>query len=251
MRAICSASRTDSSASSTSAAEYLVPARELFAKDSLLKEIRRHSAQFSRTGEISVRTHNKLHMPESSSRLGKARKLRLLKSAGVLPCAVDRYIKDGTHANILKQVNGSLPGMASAFRCYTAFCELRRVPLLPSICRNHSSSEQPLQRHIDLWGLYFPAGALLLSPQATHYMEDPHASPMWLAAWGNVRIVAFDSRISPGPLSSCESLSMTHLVSNLHILLSPRSYSRLEYPRRLSPSGEPTLRKLSRPSPPA
>lgn len=80
MRAMWSASRTDSRAPRTSAAEYLFPAHELFAKDPLLKATRRRPAQFSRTGKTSVRTHNKLQIARIFSKLGPARKIRLLEN---------------------------------------------------------------------------------------------------------------------------------------------------------------------------
>ena len=67
MRAVWSASRTDSSASSTNAAEYPAPAHDLFANDSILKAIHRRSDQFPRTGKTAVRTNNKLPMRESFS----------------------------------------------------------------------------------------------------------------------------------------------------------------------------------------
>ena len=167
-RAQWSDSRTDSSASSTSDAEYVAPAHELFAKDSLLKAIRRHSAQFARTGKISARAHTQLRQPASFSKLGPAHKIRLLKSAGMLPSAVDKFINDNTKANLLKQVKVSLPGMASAFRCYTAFCELRKVPPFPD------SEEVALQ-----WSILFNNTAafgnyISLLGRCCFFSEAPH-----------------------------------------------------------------------------
>ena len=80
------------------------PPHEVFAHDSLLKAAKRHTAQFARTGKISVRTHTQLPRPKSFMKLGPARKIRLLKSDGILPRAVGRFVKDGTQANLLKQV---------------------------------------------------------------------------------------------------------------------------------------------------
>ena len=43
-------------------------------------------------------------------------KIKHLASGIVMPRAVSRYVAESTQANLLKQVRGSLPGMASAFR---------------------------------------------------------------------------------------------------------------------------------------
>ena len=80
------------------------------------RAIRRHSAQYSAPGQISVRTKKKLRVPRSFSKMGPAQRIRLLGSSDVIPSTVDRYVKDASHANLLKQAKGSLPGMADAFR---------------------------------------------------------------------------------------------------------------------------------------
>ena len=63
--------------------------------------------------------------------MGPVQRIRLLGSPAVLPREVGRYVRDATQANFLKQAKGSLPGMASAFRCYAAFCDLRKVAPFP------------------------------------------------------------------------------------------------------------------------
>ena len=102
------------------AAEHLVSAHAMFTQDALVKDIRRHSAQHATSGKLPIRTHRKLHVPRSFSKLGAARRIRLSKSPDVLPCASGRYIQDATQENLPKQAKGSLPGPASAFRRYTA-----------------------------------------------------------------------------------------------------------------------------------
>ena len=47
----------------SSAGEHLVPAHELFTKDSLVMAIRRHSAQFARSGTITARPLKSLRAP--------------------------------------------------------------------------------------------------------------------------------------------------------------------------------------------
>ena len=129
-RALWSISRVTINTPSPSA-EYLTPAHALFTQDSLVQAIKRHKSQFASTGQLRVATKKKLHIPKNFSRMGPAQRIKLLQSAALVPAVLDRYIKDATQANLLKQVRGSLPGMASAFRCYTAFCELRKTAAFP------------------------------------------------------------------------------------------------------------------------
>ena len=63
--------------------------------------------------------------------MGPAQRIKLFSSGQLIPRAVARFMEENTQANLLKQVRGSLPGVASAFRCYLAFCELEKVNPLP------------------------------------------------------------------------------------------------------------------------
>ena len=114
-RAVWSSDRADF-AHRPSAGEHLVPAHELFTKDNIAQAIRRRSAQFPISGQIAVRTKRKLHAHRYFAQMGAARRIRLHGPSGVLPLEVVRYVKGPAHANLLKQVKGPLPGMASAFR---------------------------------------------------------------------------------------------------------------------------------------
>ena len=96
--------------------EYLVPAHELFTNDDLARAIRRHSALYASSGSIDVRAKRKLRAPRTCCKMCHAQRIRLMGSSAGLPRTADRYIKDATHANVLKPVKGFLPGMASAFR---------------------------------------------------------------------------------------------------------------------------------------
>ena len=58
-------------------------------------------------------------------------RVRLLNSSAIVPRVLGRYIKDATHANMLRAVRVALPGMASSFRCYAAFCETQEVYAFP------------------------------------------------------------------------------------------------------------------------
>ena len=97
--------------------------------NSIAKEIARRPGRFPRTDEIGVRENTLLRMPSSFARMGQARKIRLLKSAGVAPNVMGMFIKDVDPANFPKLVKGSLHGVDSAFRRPTAFFAIRKVPL--------------------------------------------------------------------------------------------------------------------------
>ena len=64
--------------------------------------------------------------------MGPSKRTQLLSTADIRPRLVDRFIQDATKANLLKQVRCSLPDMASSFRCYADFCEMRRIPSFPA-----------------------------------------------------------------------------------------------------------------------
>ena len=100
----------------SAAGEHLVPAHELFTKDSLVLAIRRRSAQFAVSGQIAVYMKKKLHEARPFTKMGPAQRIRLLGPSDVLPREVGRYVKDATQTNLLKQANESLPGTESAFR---------------------------------------------------------------------------------------------------------------------------------------
>ena len=59
--------------------------------------------------------------------MGPALMIRHLALGNIMPSAVARYVADSTRANLLKQVGGSLPGMAYAFRCYLSLWELENA----------------------------------------------------------------------------------------------------------------------------
>ena len=101
------------------------------SRDSLLLAAKRHAKQYERAGRLHVHTSKELHAPADFARLCHARKIKLRGDRSVLPRTLMRFVEDSTQANLLKKVSGSLPGIASAFRCYLAFCELTKVPPFP------------------------------------------------------------------------------------------------------------------------
>ena len=112
-------------------ADCLVRPHGFLTKDALVSAVRRHSRQFQRHGRLEFRTPDKLHAPAGFSRLGPSQKIKMLKSNRVMPRQLNGFIANGTQANFLTQVRGSLPGLASAFRCYSPFCELIAKPDAP------------------------------------------------------------------------------------------------------------------------
>ena len=131
LRALWCVARSDD-AFPSSAHTYLLPPHPAVNKDSLTKAVKAHTSKLQRTGKLVMRTTRKLHLPKDFGKLGPAQRIKTLKAAALNPRVLDRFVFDATSANLLKQVKGSLPGMASAYRCYISFCELRNFTPFPA-----------------------------------------------------------------------------------------------------------------------
>ena len=174
-----------SSASVYSAAEDLVPVHEIFAPNDLVLAARLHSAQYASSGKIAVRTKRKLHVPRSLSKLGPAHRIRLQKSSAIAPRVLGRYIKDAPHDNFLKKAKVSLPGMASAFRGYAAFCELRKVTPCPSMGRRRFGGVAFPTTQLRS-GIMSLAGEVILPARPLPHLGKPHVRNTRRTGWGNV-----------------------------------------------------------------
>ena len=106
-------------------ADYVNPDHTAFAQNSMAKAAKAHAEQFAPTGKLRVLTTNKHHLPRAFGRLGPSHQIKVLQASTMAHRVLDRFVVDATKAHLLQQVRWSLPGMASAFRFYTAFCELR------------------------------------------------------------------------------------------------------------------------------
>ena len=129
LRPLWAAARA-TSASPTQGA-FLAPDHSAVDKTALVKALKAHAPQVDRSGKLVLRTARKLHLPRKFGPMGPAQRIKILRAAALAPRAMGRFVFDAASDNLLKQVKGSLPSMASAFRCYTAFCELRMAPSLP------------------------------------------------------------------------------------------------------------------------
>ena len=127
-----------------SAAAHLFHPPVAVSRDSLLLEAKRHTKQFERSGRLRVRASRQFRARADFAHLGPAQKIRILASGAALPRALQRFVEDVAHANLLKKVRGSLPGIAYAFRCYTDFCEVANAP-----------SPFPLRRRLSCVGAVF------------------------------------------------------------------------------------------------
>ena len=101
------------------------------SQDTALKALKRHAKQFRTSRKITIHPPKKLRASAEFARMAPSMKINRLASGRVMPRAVSRYVADSTQANLLKQVRGSLPGMASDFRRYLSFCELDNAAPLP------------------------------------------------------------------------------------------------------------------------
>ena len=115
----------------SSSSNSLVRPHQEFTGHLLAKAIQKHMAQFSKCGTIRARLPPKLKAKRHFANLGPMQKTQHLAKADALPAAIDRFCIDATHANLLKQVRGSLPSLCSALRCYVAFCEMRKITPFP------------------------------------------------------------------------------------------------------------------------
>ena len=58
-------------------------------------------------------------------------RIKVLRETRQAAARIDRFAQDRTHANLLKQVRGSLPAISSALNCYNSFCDLRDTRPFP------------------------------------------------------------------------------------------------------------------------
>ena len=97
----------------------------------LTRAVKKHTAQYARSGRLHIHLSKKLKQKRSFDKLGPMQKIAQLEKSQLLPSAIERFCGDDARTNLLKQVRGSLPGLTSAFRFYTAFCELRNFTPFP------------------------------------------------------------------------------------------------------------------------
>ena len=112
-------------------ADHLIPPHKFLTRESLTKALKRHTRQFQESGKLQVRVRNRVHLPGTFAKMGPAQKIQLLLKSDITPLQADRFVADNLQTNLLKQVRGSLPGVSSSYRCYTAFCEWRKVQPFP------------------------------------------------------------------------------------------------------------------------
>ena len=59
-------------------------------------------------------------------------RIKAIRASGQASLRVDRFAQDRTQANLLNQVRGARPAIASALNFIAAFCELRDVRPFPA-----------------------------------------------------------------------------------------------------------------------
>ena len=73
----------------------------------------------------------KSRLDPNFAKLGPAGKIVALQASSISAVKMGRFIMDTTQLNFIRQVKGCLPPMASAVRCFAAFCALRRMKPAP------------------------------------------------------------------------------------------------------------------------
>ena len=107
---------------------FMVHGNASLTNTSLAKALRAQPAHVQNSGKIILRASRKLHLPRHFGQFGPAQRIRVLRPDATTSRAMIRFVFEATSANLLKQVRGSPPSMASAYNCYTAFCEMRKAP---------------------------------------------------------------------------------------------------------------------------
>ena len=162
LRALWSISRPLDSQPATS--DYLAPDHTAFAQNSLVKAAKAHAKQFALAGMLRLRTTTKHHLPRAFGRLGPAQQIKVLQASTMAPRILDRCVADAAKANLPEQVRGPLPGMASAFRRYTAFCQLRRIPPFPAAEQTALQRSSVFQQYGHLRELRFSPREMIFPP---------------------------------------------------------------------------------------
>lgn len=118
-------------APAASSSSYLIPSGQGVNAVNLTTSVKLHSAQYAETGRRHVHLSKKLKQGRLFAKLGPMRKISKLRASRIPPATIDRFCEDSEQANLLKQVRGSIPGLTSAFRFYTAFFHLRELTPFP------------------------------------------------------------------------------------------------------------------------
>ena len=143
LRAIWRISRLTFSQPSSSA--HLTAAHAPLTANKLFRSIKRCSEDTDADVDPFAVNIKKGRLPLSFLSLGPLEKIKHLQASSIPAVKLDRFIMDSTQLNMLKQIKGSLPPMASAVRCFSAFCELRGAPTFP-----------PSEELVVQWSSVFP-----------------------------------------------------------------------------------------------
>ena len=107
LRTVGAALRADSSQSAVPG--QIIPSRAVLTNDALVKAIQAHSAQFQRSGQLTMRTKRKLRLPRHFGNLGPAQRIKIARPDSLPPRILDRYVFGAKSANIPKHVRGAIP----------------------------------------------------------------------------------------------------------------------------------------------
>ena len=89
--------------------------------------------EFRATGFMKSFTFHSKKLKQGSSfeKLGPAAKIRALKDANIPRHRLSNYLEAGSSVSLLKASRKAFKGLASAIRCYFAFCELKGIRPFP------------------------------------------------------------------------------------------------------------------------
>ena len=93
-----------------------LPEHKAFSGSHLIRAIKRHSIQAAKDRKQTAHLSPRLKKLKSFAKMGPSQKIKKLSGAKLMPITLGRFVLRSTHANLPKQVRGSLPAIASAFR---------------------------------------------------------------------------------------------------------------------------------------
>ena len=111
--------------------EHLALPVEGLTADSFKKSAKIGILTLDRTRATGPLLRKNLPAPASFRRMGPSQKIGVLRKLKTFPARINRFIRDNSQRNLLKQIRGSLPSVVSALNCYLQFCLLQREDPFP------------------------------------------------------------------------------------------------------------------------
>ena len=111
--------------------DFLPSSTLFFSSDTFVTAVKEASKRAKTDTPALCHEVKSFGLKPSFNKLGPAAKIAQLRRRNLPQQKLTRFITERSQLNLLKQIKGSLPSIASAIRCYTSFCELINVRPFP------------------------------------------------------------------------------------------------------------------------